>query len=511
MNYLKRISIVSIIFFMIVLISTISFAKTGVVNVEEVVVRAGSSTSTGVVMGIKGETEVEILGEENGFYKIKYNDTEGYVRSDLLNVKEEVVETEQEPIVENTVETETTEETPAENVEAEPTTDNVVISEATEELPKEFTLTTNIEVYLLPVFTSTRVTTIESGNNITINKKINNWSYITYENATGWVRNFNLENSVGTTVTEEEKPEEPENETTEQTAEIEKGYVNVSSVNMRKEDNTDSDILTSLIRNTEVKVIAISGEWYKVQYGDITGYIKQEFISETQTETTSRSEENRETASIETKTGYISVKIANVRANATTASKVLTTLKQKDEVQVAGTEGDFTKIILDDGTTAYVATRLVVYSLDEIPETPKAESNNSSTVVQNQTGSASGQGIVNFAQQFLDRDYVLGGTTPEGGFDCSGFVYYVFNSCGYSISRSCSVQANSGTAVSKSELQLGDIIFFNNTSSGAIGHVGIYIGNGQFIHAANPARGVVIDTINSGYYYTYYYSARRIV
>ena len=106
--------------------------------------------------------------------------------------------------------------------------------------------------------------------------------------------------------------------------------------------------------------------------------------------------------------------------------------------------------------------------------------------------------------------YVYGGTTPSGGFDCSGFVYYVFNSCGYSISRSCTVQEQSGTAVSRSELQPGDILFFNNTSNGAIGHTGIYIGNGTFIHAANPRRGVVTDTINSGYYNTYYYSARRV-
>ena len=86
----------------------------------------------------------------------------------------------------------------------------------------------------------------------------------------------------------------------------------------------------------------------------------------------------------------------------------------------------------------------------------------------------------------------------------------MYNSCGYSISRSLTSQANAGTAVSKAELQLGDIVFFNNTSSGALGHVGIYIGNGQMIHAANPKRGVVTDTINSGYYSTYYYSARRV-
>ena len=99
----------------------------------------------------------------------------------------------------------------------------------------------------------------------------------------------------------------------------------------------------------------------------------------------------------------------------------------------------------------------------------------------------------------------------ELGFDCSGFVYYVYNSVGYSLARTCSSQAKSGVSVAKADLQPGDLVFFNNTSDGSIGHVGIYVGSGNFIHAANTTRGVVIDTINSGYYYTYYYSARRII
>lgn len=516
MSDFKRISVISVIFLMTILCATLSFAKTGTVNVDEVVVRDGPSTSTGIVMGIRGNTEVEILGEEEGFYKIKYNETTGYVRSDLLNVKEEVTQEEQESVevnVEEENETTVEETTTEENTAEDPTDDVEINEEELSEFPKEYALTTNVNVYILPLYTSTIIATIENGNTITINKEVNNWSYITYGNITGWVRNFNLENSVEApaeeTVTEQETPAEVDNETQEQAADIEKGYVNVSSVNVRKEENTDCEILTSLTRNTEVKVVAVVGDWYKIQYGDITGYIMQQYISDTAIETTSRSEEERETAAIETKTGYISVKIANVRANASTSSKLITTLKQKDEVEVLGTEGEFTKVILEDGTTAYVATRLIVYSLDEIEEIPETKKEESTPVVV-QPGNTSAQGIVDFANQFLGRAYVYGGTTPEGGFDCSGFTYYVFNQCGYNLSRSCSVQANSGVAVSKAELQPGDLVFFNNGSNGSIGHVGIYIGNGQFIHASNPTRGVVIDTINSGYYCTYYYSARRI-
>ena len=116
-----------------------------------------------------------------------------------------------------------------------------------------------------------------------------------------------------------------------------------------------------------------------------------------------------------------------------------------------------------------------------------------------------GDKIVSFAKKYIGYGYTWGGTSPSKGFDCSGFVYYVYNSCGYSLSRSCQVQATSGTAVSKSNLAKGDLVFFDNGSNGSIGHVGIYIGGGKIIHAENERTGVRTDTINSGYYNKYYY------
>lgn len=83
--------------------------------------------------------------------------------------------------------------------------------------------------------------------------------------------------------------------------------------------------------------------------------------------------------------------------------------------------------------------------------------------------------------------------------------------CGVSLARTSYAQANQGTAVDKSNLQPGDLLLFTtNGANGGISHVGVYVGNGQFIHAANPSRGVVYDTINSGYYSTNYAGARRV-
>ena len=90
------------------------------------------------------------------------------------------------------------------------------------------------------------------------------------------------------------------------------------------------------------------------------------------------------------------------------------------------------------------------------------------------------------------------------GFDCSGFTSYVYKHFGYSLNRTSSGQRSNGVAVSKSDLQAGDILCFN-------GHVGLYIGGGSFIHAANPSKGVIISSLSESYYQKNYITARRIL
>lgn len=109
----------------------------------------------------------------------------------------------------------------------------------------------------------------------------------------------------------------------------------------------------------------------------------------------------------------------------------------------------------------------------------------------------------------MGAPYVYGGMSPSG-FDCSGFVNYVYKLCGYSMSRvASSIYNNNGTYVEKANLQIGDLVFFASNSS-SIGHVGIYIGNGQFIHSSSGAGCVVISDLSSSYYLKNYVGAKRI-
>jgi cell wall-associated NlpC family hydrolase len=125
------------------------------------------------------------------------------------------------------------------------------------------------------------------------------------------------------------------------------------------------------------------------------------------------------------------------------------------------------------------------------------------------SGSVSGGGIVSFAMRFQGRPYVWGGTTPSG-FDCSGFVYYVLNQSGSPIPRGMWGQYNAGSHPSRADLQPGDIVFFQNTYMAGLSHNGIYIGNGQFIHASDPSTGVTVSSLSSSYWASRWFGATRV-
>jgi cell wall-associated NlpC family hydrolase len=112
-------------------------------------------------------------------------------------------------------------------------------------------------------------------------------------------------------------------------------------------------------------------------------------------------------------------------------------------------------------------------------------------------------GVVGIAMQYLGTPYVYGGSSP-GGFDCSGLVMYVFNQIGVSLPHNAAAQYGYGMPVSRDQLQAGDLVFFNG-----LGHVGIYIGGGQFIHAPHTGDVVKISSL-TGWYSSTYVGARRL-
>lgn len=123
-----------------------------------------------------------------------------------------------------------------------------------------------------------------------------------------------------------------------------------------------------------------------------------------------------------------------------------------------------------------------------------------------------GAEIVKYTLQFNGGRYVWGGASPETGFDCSGLMYYVYGKFGYSIQRTASYQYTySGTPVDFDALQAGDLVFFHKPKASEIGHVGMYIGDGLFVHAASSKSGIKVSSLYSTYYSSVYAGAKRII
>jgi len=118
--------------------------------------------------------------------------------------------------------------------------------------------------------------------------------------------------------------------------------------------------------------------------------------------------------------------------------------------------------------------------------------------------------VVEYAKKYLGVQYIYGGNTPSG-FDCSGFVQYVMANFGITMPHSSTDQYSIGIRVDKSQLMAGDLVFFKYTSGSRLNHVGIYVGDGNFIHSPIPGQSVKIDTLASGYFATYYYGATRVI
>ncbi len=221
------------------------------------------------------------------------------------------------------------------------------------------------------------------------------------------------------------------------------------------------------------------------------------------------------TASADT-TGFAAGDVINVRQVPAMDAKVLGELYLADPVQVVVTEGSWCKIRFED-KIGYVHKDLIVFDRSQVPEpapvvVQRATTSSSGTTSRPSSKPASvpaaapssaspiGSQIVAYAKNFIGVPYVWGGSSPSG-FDCSGFVQYVYRHFGVSLPRTTYSQIAMGSSVSRSDLAPGDLVFFRSA-----GHVGIYVGNETYIHAPQTGRTISIDSMAN----RSLYAARRI-
>lgn len=264
------------------------------------------------------------------------------------------------------------------------------------------------------------------------------------------------------------------------------GKVTGNNVNVRSLASSDSSIISKVNQGQTVSVMSNSNGWYKVALGS-TGeaYITGEYINITQAD------------------GTVNSSNVNIRTDPSTTAGIAGKANSGQVLEATGKTGDWYRINYN-GTTAYIYKDFIAGTfLSYLPNVGNTTETSSSS---------KGADVVNYAKQFLGTPYVYGGTNLNTGVDCSGFVYCVYKSFGINLNRSSRDQISNGTRVDKANLQMGDLVFFNTGGNSQISHVGIYIGNNQYIHSTDSKnQGVTISSLSNSYSSSTYVGACRVL
>lgn len=254
-------------------------------------------------------------------------------------------------------------------------------------------------------------------------------------------------------------------------------------------ESPGGEIITTLPQNTMVAVLNNSSSWYKVVANGKEGYVSSEYL----------------TGSLTTDFSLGSAKIVcdttvNFRSQPNTSSSVLASLRNGTVVSVTGVQGGWFKVTYN-GQKGYVHPDYLSFSNVQSSGSTGSSGSSSITPPSNSVSyngsSEKRAAVLEYAAQFLGTPYVYGGSTPSG-FDCSGFTSYVFKNTVGSIPRVAQAQFDATTRVSMDELLPGDLVFFGSSAS-SISHVGIYVGNNQFIHSPHTGDVVKYDSLTGSY------------
>lgn len=405
--------------------------------------------------------------------------------------------------------------------------------------------TINVEVANLRKTADAESTILEQ---ITLNQEVEiigeegDWYQVTYNQITGYVSkelvtvNSNPEPTENNNTVNENSTQES-NKTTENTTdkstepdsteEITLGEYKISeNTRLKLIPSINATDVIELKTDETVTVTDMMNGWACVETQTTKGWLRkdklkkdkpvQEVVEESAVEETPEEAPAQETP---IKTQYVNSTTVNVRQEANTSSTIVTTVALNTEVQVYSEANGWSKVKVNN-VEGYISSSLLSNTKQETSRGQRTSRRTSSTKTTTNTTSqattqttnvpASGNGssIVATAKKYLGYKYTYGGSSPSTGFDCSGFTSYVFRQHGKSLNRTAAGQYSNGVAVSRANLQPGDLVMFGKSG---INHVAIYIGGGQIIHASTPATGVRIDSLSTGYYNNNYVGARRIL
>ena len=402
--------------------------------------------------------------------------------------------------------------------------------------------TINVDVANLRETADAESTILEQ---ITLNQEVEilgeegDWYQVTYNSITGYVSkelvtvNSNPEptednNQVSENTTEDnsEKVETTTEEGTDtnSTEEITLGEYKISEdTRLKLIPSINATDVIELKTDETVTVTEVMNGWVCVETQTTKGWLRKDKLKKdepVEEKTEEVKEEQEPVQETPIKTQYVNSATVNIRQETNTSSTIVTTVTLNTEVQVYSEENGWSRVKVND-VEGYISSSLLSDTRQETSRSQSTTRRTSSTktttnattqkaTTETTTVPASGNGssIVATAKQYLGYQYTYGGSSPSTGFDCSGFTSYVFKQHGISLNRTAAGQYSNGVAVSRANLQPGDLVMFGKSG---INHVAIYIGGGQIIHASTPSTGVRIDSLSTGYYNNHYVGARRVL
>ncbi|MFR4161576.1 MAG: SH3 domain-containing protein [Paraclostridium sordellii] len=324
---------------------------------------------------------------------------------------------------------------------------------------------------------------LNKGDRVEYLETVGSWIKVKHNSNEGFVHSNYISTSSNT------------GESNEDTSVKSEKQVTGNRVNFRKGPGTSYSIITSLNKGTKVGYISENNGWAKISYNGNIGYMSTNYLATIDSNSGGNNSGSNEDSTVKSEKQVTGNRV-NFRKGPGTNYSVITSLNKGTKVGYISESNGWAKVNYN-GTIGYMSANYI----GDVNSNPGAGA----------SGTSQGaDAVISLAKQQLGKPYVWGAEGPSS-FDCSGFTQYVFkNAAGKNLPRVSKEQSKFGQSVNKSNLQKGDLIFFDTDKDGVVNHVGIYMGNNEFIHASSSGKKVIISQLNS-YYNSVYTNARRVL
>ncbi|PES64217.1 peptidase M24 [Bacillus cereus] len=511
------------------------------VNASVLHVRAGSSTSHDIISRVYNGQTLNVIGEENGWFKINHNGKTGYVSGEFVSkngektnnnvstggnnkVTADVLRVRTAPNTSSSVsgrvyEGQTLNVIGQENgwvkinhngkvgyvsgefvsgVSSNAGSSNNNTNNTVKPASGNYTVNvSSLRVRTGPSTSHTTIGSVKKGQVVQVVGEVQDWFKINYAGQTAYLSKDYVTKGGSNENTTQGNNQEQNNNVTVQTGGT--YVVNTTSLRVRTGPATYHSVIGGVLNGTKLNVVGSEGSWFKVNYQGKTGYVSSEFVKFVKggTTTPEQPEQPNQGAIGDY---YINASALNVRSGEGTNYRIIGALPQGQKVQVISENSGWSKINYN-GQTGYIGTRFlsktpVGGAVDNKPNENENQNNNNNT--SNNSGDSSS--ILAYAKSMQGVPYVWGGSSANG-VDCSGYIYHVFKKFGHNISRQ-SVAGYWSSLPKTSSPQPGDLIYFQNTYKAGPSHMGIYLGGGSFIQAGD--KGVAIASLNNSYWKSHF-------